>query len=1043
MNMKTHILAKKAAAFMLSVVMLASGAQPALASETVETAEDTVQETEETEFDSETETISGETAVTEIETAETEETEETEEVLLSSGSDQSDECIVTFDAGPGYFDEAGGKSSKTRQVKCQKRKRIEGMDIINYEIKIDTSEHKIFGGWATDPEGRHQVSSATLYPEHDVTLYAIWKDAVNVTYDYGDETKVESVFPGKEIYLDETRIKNLYEAEQYSGKMLVGWTLDKGGENTIESYCPESDVTFYAVYKKSWLVKIHLPKEDLYMEAASGQPISLSDYSDVTTGIRGIYGWSTDQKGQNVIQNPDAFVPTTNTDVYPVMEDAWLVTLDAGSGYFTDGRNGHSRTMTVPVMKGQPLADGRWSERTYIATDAASVLTGWSTDREGRHMIRNLREYMPVGNSVLYAVWADAWKVTFDAGSGSLFGERIQKVQKGKNIKSYPLAEADEEGKAFAGWSTEPSGKHILREGDSFTPQKDTTLYAVYKEGCVVTFDGGDKYHGKTWSVIAVKGSPLGKNSIDALSFNKDIIWSEDAEGTKQIENLSGYVPQGDVTLYPAGVRTTKQECYFRLNGNGGVFISDQNPGRDILPIVTDCEVYFLPEGALLKDSLKEGIHEPICLNGRPFLGWAADPEGKEMIRNPENLKMPDELELYAVWGSVPVYDISLEPSAVSLAVGKTALLKARIIPSAAENNQVTWSSSDKKIAAVDDKGQVTAISAGTAVVTVTTADGKKTDQCKVTVTGETWVRLSGATRYDTMKTILGEGFTATGGTVVVATGNGFKDALSAAGLAGLTGAPVLLTDGKTLSDQARQEMERLKPSRVYVIGGEAAVSKAVYDQIVRLTKADVRRLAGENSAETSAAVAKEGGRSWSDTAIIATNRSFADALSAAPLAYALNMPILLADNGTSLNNSVLGFLNTSGISKVIIVGGKLAVTDHVEQELQDLWNIKDIRRIGGATAVDTSAEIARYGLSMGMSVDRMAVATSQNYPDALSGAALCGHHRAVLVLADEKAPANVSFPKPYKKRISRGYILGGEGVVSNRIRTQLERAVK
>ena len=65
MNMKTHILAKKAAAFMLSVVMLASGAQPALASETVETAEDTVQETEEPEFDSETETISGETAVTE------------------------------------------------------------------------------------------------------------------------------------------------------------------------------------------------------------------------------------------------------------------------------------------------------------------------------------------------------------------------------------------------------------------------------------------------------------------------------------------------------------------------------------------------------------------------------------------------------------------------------------------------------------------------------------------------------------------------------------------------------------------------------------------------------------------------------------------------------------------------------------------------------------------------------------------------------------------------------------------------------------------
>ena len=306
-----------------------------------------------------------------------------------------------------------------------------------------------------------------------------------------------------------------------------------------------------------------------------------------------------------------------------------------------------------------------------------------------------------------------------------------------------------------------------------------------------------------------------------------------------------------------------------------------------------------------------------------------------------------------------------------------------------------------------------------------------------------TWTRLAGNGRYDTMSEIVKTGFTKTGGAVVVATGAGFKDALAAAGLAGLYDAPVILTDGKSLSSQVQQLMKRLKPSKVYIAGGEAAVNKNVFNSIKTLTGVEPKRCFGQNSAGTSAALATAGS-GWSDTAIIATNKTFKDALSAAPVSYSLHMPILLADNGKRLNADVLNALRKCGIKKVIIVGGKLAVTENVEKQLnKNSIPAKNISRITGNTAVDTSAGIAEYGLSHGMTIDGMGIATSQNYPDSLAGAALCGYNNSVLLLADDKAMQNTSFPKKYKADFANGYIFGGTLAVSDKVVKALQEAVK
>ena len=295
------------------------------------------------------------------------------------------------------------------------------------------------------------------------------------------------------------------------------------------------------------------------------------------------------------------------------------------------------------------------------------------------------------------------------------------------------------------------------------------------------------------------------------------------------------------------------------------------------------------------------------------------------------------------------------------------------------------------------------------------------------------WKRLAGNGRYDTMKSIVNEGWgNITGGTVVVATGSSFKDALSAAGLAGLYDAPVVLaaTQDYGITKATEDVLKSLGAKNVIIVGGEAAISDstAFWIEMNSARHSTTTRVYGRTSASTSAALAMQGKGQWNDsTAIIATNKTFKDALSVAPLSYAKHWPILLADGGKSLNTDVLNALKNLKIKRVIIVGGEAAVTPNVVKQLKGIGiTVGENDRIAGETATATSRAIAEFGLRNGMTVKNMAYATSQNYPDALAGAALCGVNKSVLLLADDRATSNLSFSTNYLDGIGIGYVFGG-----------------
>ena len=82
----------------------------------------------------------------------------------------------------------------------------------------------------------------------------------------------------------------------------------------------------------------------------------------------------------------------------------------------------------------------------------------------------------------------------------------------------------------------------------------------------------------------------------------------------------------------------------------------------------------------------------------------------------------------------VPVTGLKLNWENVKLEVGESRVLTATVSPENASNKRVKWSSSDDTVASVDASGQVTAKKEGSATITATTEDGRRTATCEVTV---------------------------------------------------------------------------------------------------------------------------------------------------------------------------------------------------------------------------------------------------------------------------------------------------------------------
>lgn len=152
--------------------------------------------------------------------------------------------------------------------------------------------------------------------------------------------------------------------------------------------------------------------------------------------------------------------------------------------------------------------------------------------------------------------------------------------------------------------------------------------------------------------------------------------------------------------------------------------------------------------------------------------------------------------------------------------------------------------------------------------------------------------RVAGPTRYDTAAQIAKSWPDSS--TLYVSSGTSPATTLPAGAAAAHVGAPMLLVDGSSLSTSAREEIARLNPSRVVVVGSQGYVSTAVAQEVRGiLPDALMRRIAGQDPYDTSIKLALD---AWptSGSAVLVNGGSVVDGVAGTQLAAYQKAPLVL-----------------------------------------------------------------------------------------------------------------------------------------------------
>ncbi|HVJ49294.1 cell wall-binding repeat-containing protein [Desulfitobacterium sp.] len=373
---------------------------------------------------------------------------------------------------------------------------------------------------------------------------------------------------------------------------------------------------------------------------------------------------------------------------------------------------------------------------------------------------------------------------------------------------------------------------------------------------------------------------------------------------------------------------------------------------------------------------------------------------------------------------------VTLSKTSDTLAVGGVDTLIASVSPSLPSNAYLMWLSSSPGIVSVSG-GVITGESLGSAVITAIASDGSCSATCNVTVTasGTNTTRLGGANRYETSAKIAEYGWANGSAYAVLATGNNYPDALSAAPLAKKYNAPILLTDS-TLPQVTLDEIKRLNPTQIFICGGTGVVSQDIENQLKNMG-ISTERLEGNDRYGTSAAIAEKLGVT-SGELMVANGYDWSDALSASSIAAKMGIPILLTDKDVS-PDAIDSFISQRNFSKTYILGNTDLISNTVGNKLPNS------ERIVGSNEYERNINIIKRFESK-LDLSKICVATGTDFPDALSGSALAATLSSTIVLVDNNnlQAVTTQYAAQFLTQTNNVYVFGLQGAVSDDVISKL-----
>lgn len=303
-------------------------------------------------------------------------------------------------------------------------------------------------------------------------------------------------------------------------------------------------------------------------------------------------------------------------------------------------------------------------------------------------------------------------------------------------------------------------------------------------------------------------------------------------------------------------------------------------------------------------------------------------------------------------------------------------------------------------------------------------------------------IRIQGENRYDTAvqisKTLYDKNDYA-----IIASGETFVDALVSGALSAQEEMPILLVQKDMLSHGVLEELVRLNPDKVFIVGGPATVSEEI-EKTIQDKGLKTERLAGKDRQETAIRIeekrydfALETLRKTDKEAMILGDLyamfnayDYPDALAAAPLMG--QMPTI----------PFLPYMGKDGAQPFIIFGGTESVP-HTQGETMGLTS-----RLAGRDRYETAVEIAKvYGSkafdsleAIGYELESIVLVNGSDYPDALASAALARANKGAILLTKPQSLPHVT--KDYitsNPKIKKVIIVGGEEAISKAVEEDLK----
>ncbi|MFQ9333296.1 MAG: cell wall-binding repeat-containing protein, partial [Finegoldia magna] len=245
---------------------------------------------------------------------------------------------------------------------------------------------------------------------------------------------------------------------------------------------------------------------------------------------------------------------------------------------------------------------------------------------------------------------------------------------------------------------------------------------------------------------------------------------------------------------------------------------------------------------------------------------------------------------------------------------------------------------------------------------------------------------------------------------VVLASGFNFADALSAGQLAAALNAPLILSSDQ-LDSRTSDEIAKLKPKNIYIVGGETALSSNIEESVKSVVNdINIERLKGNDRYETSVKV-MEKTKEFVDAEylLIASGKNFPDALSATSF-MADHKALMVLSDGNSYPKSDLQEIAIGGVNQLPLNG----FTGE---------------RIAGNDRYQTALAIAKRSFENN---ENAILANSKVFADSLSAVSVAKNYKAPIILTDNENLTQST--KSYLENMNSVTIIGGEKSVSSNI---------